>query len=58
MCTSDSTGTWVTMGSQSTTKWYEGDNSTTYCFAPSTIGADNQSFCNVAFVYVLLMRAD
>jgi hypothetical protein len=39
-----SNGTWVTMGRQSTTKWIEGDNSTTYCFSPSTIGSDNQSF--------------
>ena len=40
----DSTGTWVTMGSQATTKWIDGSSSAVNCIAPQGIGSDSQSF--------------
>lgn len=40
----NSTGTWVTMGSQSTTKWIDGTSSSTYCITPLGIGSDQMSF--------------
>jgi hypothetical protein len=39
-----SNSTWVTLGSQPTTKTIEGSSSTTYCIAPGSIGTDHASF--------------
>ena len=40
----DSTGSWVTLGSQTTDKWIDGVSSTSYCISPQGILSDNQSF--------------
>lgn len=39
-----STSSWVSLGSQTTTKTVEGPSSTYYCIAPGSIGSDHQSF--------------
>lgn len=39
-----STSSWVTMGSQSTTEWVEGLDSSRFCISPQGIGANKQTF--------------
>jgi len=39
-----STSSWVSLGSQMTTRTVQGPSSTYYCIAPGSIGSDHQSF--------------